>query len=263
MSWVETTSLSFTARHESAQTDDAIAVLEDLEEHRNHLERAVPAPARERHGRPARLAAPALAGAPAAAGLAQPCRAARRGATWRAGTGPARCTRSRRPMLRALSAGPDSERACCSARGAPTRRWSWASTTRCCRRPAGPARVSPALLRHAWLAEGAAQYFSGQVPLLRAAIAMRLRQGRVPFPPGRAGRAAAGGQRVRPARARARRARLRAARDPSLRAPRATRWRTRSTGPSPDTAHAWRAHLERLSTPEPGCRAGRPPGLER
>ena len=35
VSWVETTSLSFTARHESSQADDALAVLEDLEEHRD------------------------------------------------------------------------------------------------------------------------------------------------------------------------------------------------------------------------------------
>ena len=39
MSWVETTSLSFTARHDSGQTDDTVAVLEDLEELRRGLER--------------------------------------------------------------------------------------------------------------------------------------------------------------------------------------------------------------------------------
>jgi hypothetical protein len=40
------------------------------------------------------------------------------------------------------------------------------------------------MLRHAWLSEGAAQHFAGQVPFLRAAIATRLRSGRVKVPPG-------------------------------------------------------------------------------
>jgi hypothetical protein len=39
-------------------------------------------------------------------------------------------------------------------------------------------------VRAAWLCEGAAAYFAGQVPHLRAAIARRLREGRPPgFPP--------------------------------------------------------------------------------
>lgn len=39
-------------------------------------------------------------------------------------------------------------------------------------------------LRWAWLAEGAATHFSGQAPLLRAAIVRRMREGRAPsFPP--------------------------------------------------------------------------------
>jgi hypothetical protein len=39
-------------------------------------------------------------------------------------------------------------------------------------------------LRWAWLVEGAAQYFSGQVPLFRAAVSTRMRQARSPhFPP--------------------------------------------------------------------------------
>jgi hypothetical protein len=39
-------------------------------------------------------------------------------------------------------------------------------------------------LRWAWLVEGAAQYFAGQVPLFRAAVSTRMRQARSPsFPP--------------------------------------------------------------------------------
>src|SRR5688572_10844664 len=40
--WVETPSLSFTARHEASQSDDALAVLEDLEQHRARLEQLLP-----------------------------------------------------------------------------------------------------------------------------------------------------------------------------------------------------------------------------
>src|SRR5687767_4908484 len=42
MGWTETPSLSFTARHESTQSDAAIAVLEALETHRAKLERLFP-----------------------------------------------------------------------------------------------------------------------------------------------------------------------------------------------------------------------------
>jgi hypothetical protein len=50
------------------------------------------------------------------------------------------------------------------------------------------------LLRWAWLAQGAAQFFSGQVPHLRAAIGRRLREGGTPaFPPSRRDAALLGG----------------------------------------------------------------------
>lgn len=49
-----------------------------------------------------------------------------------------------------------------------------------------PFRVGPFIrfLRWAWLQEGAAAYFAGQVPHLRAAIAIRLRAGAPSLPPG-------------------------------------------------------------------------------
>ena len=87
-------------------------------------------------------------------------------------------------MLRALSAGADSERAMLLS---PRRAYTAlvvGINNPLLPPPSRPAAVTPDLLRHAWLAQGAAQHFSGQVPFLRAAIAMRLRQGRVPFPPG-------------------------------------------------------------------------------
>jgi hypothetical protein len=49
--------------------------------------------------------------------------------------------------------------------------------------PFRPAAVLRAL-RFAWLLEGAAQHFSGQLPYLRLAISRRLRERPVTFPPG-------------------------------------------------------------------------------
>jgi hypothetical protein len=49
--------------------------------------------------------------------------------------------------------------------------------------PWGPRRFAR-YLRWTWLVEGAGQYFAGQVPLLRAAVIRRMRDGRRPrFPP--------------------------------------------------------------------------------
>src|SRR6185295_12214471 len=63
-----------------------------------------------------------------------------------------------------------------------TRAWPWA-------RPALPPPYRPrrinALLRRAWLSEGAGQFLGGQTPYAQPAIARRLREGGSPaFPPG-------------------------------------------------------------------------------
>jgi len=59
--------------------------------------------------------------------------------------------------------------------------------------PFGP-RTFARWLRWAWLVEGAAQYFSGQVRHVRPAVARRLREGGPPsFPPGRRDAALLGG----------------------------------------------------------------------
>ena len=182
MSWVETTSLSFTARHESAQTDDAIAVLEDLEEHRTHLEQLFPR-------LPGNVTI-VLHDSPLQLWLAHPMllvsrmlarRSARRyvAAWYRADE----VHSLSRPMLRALSAGADSERAMLLS---PRRAFTAlvvGINNPLLPPPSRPAAVRRTLLRNAWLTQGASQYFSGQVPLLRAAMAMRLRQGRLPFLP--------------------------------------------------------------------------------
>jgi hypothetical protein len=249
VAWIETTSLSFTARHDSAQADDAVAVLEDLEGHRTRLEELFPRlPARVTvvlHDSPLQLwlAHPLLL---ASRRLASPT-ARRYVAGWyRAGE----VHTLSRPMLRALAAGPDSERAMLLT---PRRAYTAlvVGTNNPLLPPPSRPRVVMRAVRHAWLLQGASQHFSGQVHLLRAAIAMRLRQGRIPFPPGvRDSPLLAGSVFDLLARERGERACVRLATHPY----RTTRdaledsFDTRMS----ETAHLWRAHLEQLATPEPG-----------
>jgi hypothetical protein len=249
VSWVETTSLSFTARHDSAQADDAIAVLEDLEEHRNKLERLF-----------TRLPGNVtiiLHDSPLQLWLAHPLmlvsrvlarRAARRyvAAWYRAGE----VHTLSPPALRSLAAGPDSQRALLLS---PRRGFTAlvvGVNNPLLPPPSRPAAVARAL-RRSWLAQGASAHFSGQVPLLRAAIAMRLRQGRVPFPPGaRDAPLLAGSVFDLLDRERGERACVRLATHPHGSARDALEDAfDRSLS---DTAMAWRRHLERLSTPDPG-----------
>jgi hypothetical protein len=250
MSWVETTSLSFTARHDSAQADDAIAVLEDLEEHRNSLERLFP--------RLPQNVTIILHDSPLQLWLAHPLmllsrtfarRAARRyvAAWYRAGE----VHTLSPPTLRALAAGADSQRALLLS---PRRGFTAlvvGVNNPLLPPPSRPGPVRRALLSDAWLAQGASQHFSGQVPLLRAAIAMRLRQGRLQFPPGpRDAPLLAGSVFDLLAEERGERACVRLATHPYGSTRDALE---ESFGRSPaDSAHAWRRHLERLSTPEPG-----------
>jgi hypothetical protein len=249
VSWIETTSLSFTARHDSAQADDAGAVLEDLEAHRNRLEELFPRlPGNVTvilHDSPLQLwlAHPMLLGSRWMAG-----RAARRYVA--AGYRADEVHTLSPPVLRALAAGADSERAMLLS---PIR--AYTALVVGVNNPLlpPPGRPGPAwrALRHPWLGQGAAQYFAGQVPLLRAAIAMRLRQGRVPFPPGpRDAPLLAGSVFDLLARERGERACVRLATHPYG----STRDAIADSfgGSMSDTAHAWRMHLERLATPEAG-----------
>jgi hypothetical protein len=249
VSWVETTSLSFTARHDSAQADDAVAVLEDLDEHRTALEELFPrlpdhvtvvlhdSPLQLWLAHPLLLATRRLAS-----------RAARRyvAGWYRA----AEVHTLSPPMLRALAAGPDSERAMLLT---PRRAYTAlvvGTNNPLLPPPSRPGAVARAV-RHAWLLQGAAQHFCGQVPLLRAAIAMRLRQGRVPFPPGvRDSPLLAGSVFDLLSRERGDRACIRLATHPY----RSTRDALEESFDRrlSDIAHRWRMHLEQLATPEPG-----------
>jgi hypothetical protein len=249
VSWVETTSLSFTARHESGQTEEAMAVLEDLEEHRNALERLFP--------RLPQNVTIILHDSPLQLWLAHPLmlmsrtmarRAARRyvAAWYRADE----VHTLSPPALRGLAAGPDSERALLLS---PRR--GFTALVVGVNNPLLPPPSRPAAvwrsLRQAWIAQGASQHFAGQVPLLRAAVAMRLRQGRVPFPPGaQDAPLLAGSVFDLLAREHGERACVRLAIHPYASTRDALE---ESFGRSlADTAHEWRRHLERLSTPDSG-----------
>ncbi|HEX2435139.1 MAG TPA: hypothetical protein VHI76_00640 [Solirubrobacterales bacterium] len=182
MAWVETHSLSFLARHERDDEDCAQRTLDRLEDLRLGLEeRFERAPGEITvivHPTPGWLSAahPFL---PAARWAAAP--AGRRYlAGWAMAT-----------ELHVLNdhytdrraAGDDSRRA---LRGTAERLYVQivlgANNDRL-PPPWGPRRFGR-YLRWAWLIEGAAQYFSGQVPLFRPAVIRRMREGPSPsFPP--------------------------------------------------------------------------------
>lgn len=125
--------------------------------------------------------------------------------------------------------------------------------------PFGP-RTFLRYLRWAWLVEGAAQYFSGQTRHVRPAIARRLREGRAPaFPPGRGDAQVLGGSifdllaREEGERACVELACTHLRVGPAQALVHAFRGR-----PLRHTESTWRQHLSRLATPgEPVRRAPR------
>ena len=183
MPWVETASLSFVARHEAAQAGAAHAVLDDLERFRVELEgvfEQVPGEvAVVIHPRPLMLslAAPWL---PLARFVSAPA-GRRYYAGWFA-----------RGEIHVLAPEALDQR----ASGVPGSREALARTPRHeyahlvlgANNPALPPPFTPASFRRyvrmAWVCEGAAAHFAGQVPHLRAAVARRLRESGPPaFPP--------------------------------------------------------------------------------
>jgi hypothetical protein len=184
MTWTETESLSFTARHDDADTSCAQRILDSLEELRLRLEeRFDEAPGDVTvviHDNPAWLSA--------AHPLLPPVRwaAAPAGRRYLAGW----------PMVGEIhvlsdewmerrAAGEDSLRA---LRGTAER--MYCQLVLAANNDSLPPMWTPrhfiTYLRWAWLVEGAMQYFSGQVSLFRAAVITRLREGDRPkFPPSR------------------------------------------------------------------------------
>lgn len=184
MAWIETESLSFTARHDDADTACAQRILDSLEELRLRLEERFDVAPDDVtvviHDNPAWLSAahpllPAVRWAAAPAGR-------RYLAGW--------------PMageihvlsdewMERRAGGEDSLRA---LRGTAERAYCHlvlaANNDRL--PPMWTPRRFVTYLRWAWLVEGATQYFSGQVSLFRPAVITRLREGERPrFPPSR------------------------------------------------------------------------------
>lgn len=254
MPWVETPSLSFTGRHEASQADDALAVLEDLEAYRVRLEGLF--------SRVPGNVTIVLHDSPLQLWLAHPLLALSRRVASRAArrymVGWYRANEVHTlsaPALRSLSAGPDSEQALLL-----TPRRAYTALVIGTNNPLLPPPSRPGSLmrvaRTPWLLDGAAQHFSGQVPFMRAAIATRLRQGAVHFPPGLRDAGLIGGtvfdllERERGERACVRLATLPAASPrPAL--------ESAFGRPLGETGAAWREHLARLATPTPAVSEAR------
>jgi hypothetical protein len=184
VTWVETESLSFTARHDSSDTSSAQRMLDRLEELRLKLEdnfEEVPGDVSVvLHTSPGwlSLAHPYL---PAARWSADPA-GRRYMAGWPMATELHVLNDS---WIERRAAGEDSLRA---LRGTAERLYAQlvVATNNPDLPPAWTPRRFARYMRWAWLIEGAGQYFSNQVPLFRAAVITRMRQGGRPdFPPSR------------------------------------------------------------------------------
>jgi hypothetical protein len=249
MTWVESTSASFHARHDSEQGDDAARVLDLLERTRDRLADLFPRTVGDLtvilhdSSLALNLAQPYL---PIARSLTAPA-----GRRYQVGWAGAREIHVLAP--RALEA---------RASGAPGSRQAlrlapatlYAAVVVGANSPDLPPPYSIASfarhLRWAWLAQGGAQQLGGQVRHLRAAIALRLREGPPPsFPPSLRDAALLGGtvfdllarEEGEPAVARLATA--------PLPAGGATAALERAFGGRPlrHSAGAWHAHLVRLS----------------
>jgi hypothetical protein len=184
MTWIETDSLSFTARHDDADLACAHRILDSLEELRLRLEdrfEEVPGDVTIIiHDNPAWLSAahPLL---PAVRWSAAP--AARRYLAGWPMAGEIHLLND--TWMDRRSAGEDSLRA---LRGTAERMYCQIVLAANNRKlpPMWTPRRFVTYLRWAWLVEGAAQYFTAQTSLFRAAVITRLREGERPrFPPTR------------------------------------------------------------------------------
>jgi hypothetical protein len=183
VTWVESNSLSFSARHESSQAEEAAAVLASLEILRDELTRLFERTPGEiavvLHPRPAALAL-AHPWLPLARFVAAPA-SRRYFAGW---FGEREIHVLSPPALeRRASNVPGSREALLLS---PEH--EYAHLVVGANNPDLPPPFSPSAFRRyvrwAWLCEGAATWLSGQAPHLRAAIVRRLREGARPsFPP--------------------------------------------------------------------------------
>jgi len=183
VAWVESHSISFSARHDSSQAEEAAAVLAGLEALRREIvglfERTPAEVAVVLHPRPAALAL-AHPWLPVARLVAAPA-SRRYFAGW-----------FEREAVHVL-APPALERRASNVAGSRealllSPEHEYAHVVVGANNPDLPPPFSPAAFRRyvrwAWLCEGAATWLAGQTPHLRAAIVRRLREGGRPeFPP--------------------------------------------------------------------------------
>lgn len=183
MPWTETRSPSFSARHEERDARDAVSVLELLEGTRERLAAAFPrlpgevAVVLHTSARQLSLAQPYL---PLIRALTAPA-----GRRYLAGWFAAGEVHVLAPRLLARRASkvPGSREMVMLAPAALYAHLVVAASNHALPPPFGIGSFAR-YVRWAWLAAGAAQYFSGQTVYARPAIARRLREGRPPaFPP--------------------------------------------------------------------------------
>jgi hypothetical protein len=248
VAWVEAVSASFSARHESRDADDAARVLESLEHARERLG--------EFFSRVPGEVTVVLHASPAALAMAQPyllvarAASAPAGRRYQAGWYGKREVHVLAPRaLEARASGAEGSREALML----TPNVLYASLVVGANNPDLPPPFTPGsfrrLARWAWLAQGAAQFFAGQVPHLRPAIGRRLREGREPaFPPSRRDAPVLGGTifdllaREEGEAAAARLAALPLASDHRAALEKAFHGR-----PAKHTEGTWRAHLTRLA----------------
>lgn len=241
MSWVESASASFSARHEADEAADAEMVLTQLEEARPLLE--------QRLGVELSGLAVVLHGSPAQLSLAQPllpvarlltAPAARR---YLAGSATPQELHLLSPRLLAHRAS-NVEGSIEALMLTPTALLARVAVARANPGlPLGPRRLTRR--RWAWLAEGAAGWLSGQTEQLRPAVARRLREGRTPaFPPSRRDAWLLGGTVIDLlAREHGSAAALGLIREPLPRSPGDALMSAFGGRDVRDTANEWRAHL--------------------
>ncbi len=207
MAWVESRSLSFSARYESSQVEEAAAVLAALEVQRDDLAGLFDTLPGEvavvLHPRPAALAL-AQPWLPLARRAAAPA-SRRYFAGW---FGEQEIHVLAPPALERRASGVLESREALLR----TPQHEYAHVVIGANNPELPPPFSVAAFRRyvrwAWLCEGAATWLAGQTPLLRPAIVRTAARGRAPrLPARRARRHAAGRHALRPARRRGRAAR--------------------------------------------------------
>ena len=248
MPWLETASDTFVARHDERDALDVERVLAQLEHTRGRLDRRFPERLGELavviHGSAAQLDA-AEPWLPLVRRLTAPA-----GRRYLVGWAAERELHVLAPRLLAQRASnvEGSLELLMLAPSALLARRYVAANHRGMPPPFGP-RTFTRWLRWAWLLEGAAQYFSGQVQHVRPAVTRRLREAGPPsFPPGRRDAALLGGTVFDLlAREEGDRACVGLACGPHRDGPRGALARAFADRPVRHTEAAWRSHLARLA----------------